>query len=165
MRVKPRASIVLLAAMLMIPAVGASGLDLHWLWDDRCADCHGHAGDFARNFLDVSNGELLGRHHVHDLRRFLHNHYLAGSEVDAVYAMLFAQANNQARFRDECSSCHENAARFVRNTLVLRDGVLYSRASGQPVRDFLDRHRNLEPADIDFFTKTLMRVAREIYRP
>jgi hypothetical protein len=151
--------------MLVIPVVSASGLDLHWLWEDRCAGCHGHAGDFARKFLGVSNGELLGRHHVHDLRRFLHNHYLAGNEVNAVYAMLFGQANSQARFRNECSSCHENAARFVRDTLMLRDGVLYSRASGQPVRDVLDRHRNLKPGDVDFFAKTLMRVAREIYRP
>lgn len=165
MRARSGLSSVLLVAMLVIPAVGAPGLDLHWLWEDRCAGCHGHAGDFARNFLGVSNGELLGRHHVHDLRRFLHNHYLAGNEVDAVYAMLFAQTSSQARFRDECSSCHENAATFVRNALMLRDGELYSRAYAQPVRDVLDRHRNLKPADVDFFAKTLMRVAREIYRP
>jgi hypothetical protein len=151
--------------MLANPAVGASGLDLHWLWEDRCAGCHGHAGDFARNSLGVSNGELLGRHYVHDLRRFLHNHYLAGNEVDAVYAMLYAQASSQTRFRDECSSCHENAATFVRNALLLRDGALYSRASGQPVREVLVRHRNLKPGDVDFFAKTLVRVAREIYRP
>lgn len=165
MRVGPGAGIAVLAALLMLPAAGASGLDLHWLWEDRCADCHGHAGDFARNFLGVSNGELQGRHHVHDLRRFLHNHYLAGHEVDAVYAMLFAQANNQARFRDECSSCHENAASFVRNSLLLRGGVLYGRASGQPVRDFLEHHRKLAPDDVDFFTNVLMRVANEVYRP
>jgi hypothetical protein len=165
MRVKLDLSIVLVTAVLVIPVVEAFGLDLHWLWDDRCAACHGHSGDFARKFLNVSSGELRGRHHVYDLRRFLRNHYLPGSEVDAVYDMLRAQAASQARFKNECGNCHETAAKVVRDTLVLRDGVLYSRAYGRPVRGFLDYHRNLEPGDVDFFMKLLMRVAHEVYRP
>lgn len=115
----------------------ASGLDLHWLWHNHCADCHGHAGEFSRKFLKVSDGELQGAHHVHDLRQFLSNHHLAGNEVDAVYNMLLAQANTQARFKDECSSCHDSAAEFIRAELVLRDGVLVSRISGRPVGEFL----------------------------
>ncbi len=157
-------AIVVTAAMVMAD-VEASGLDLHWLWEDTCADCHGHAGDFSRKFLKVSKGELQGPHHVHDLRRFLSNHYLAGAEVDAVYDMLLAQANSQTRFKDECSSCHETAAIFVRNKLVLRDGALFSRASDRLVRDFLVNHRNLEPEDIAYFMDVLNRVANEVYRP
>jgi hypothetical protein len=53
----------------------------------------------------------------------------------------------------------------VRNTLVLRDGVLYSRASGRPVRGFLEHHMSLEPNDVDFFINVLARVAHEVYRP
>jgi len=127
--------------------------------------CHGHAGDFARKFLSVSDGELQGRHHVHDLRQFMHNHYLAGREVDAVHDMLLAQVTIPARFKDECGSCHETAAKFVRDTLVLHDGVLYGRASGRPVRGFLEHHRNLGPNDVNFFIGLLTRVAQEIYRP
>jgi cytochrome c553 len=165
MRINSGASIVLVTAVLAISAVRASDIDLHWLWDDRCAACHGHAGDFARKFLIVTNGELQGPHHVHDLRRFLHNHYLAGNEVDAVYNMLFAQANNQARYKGECVSCHDTAAKFVRNSLGLRDGVLYSRNSGRPVSHFLDHHMDLNPDDVAFFTNLLTRVAHEVYRP
>lgn len=165
MRVRLIPGILLLGTVLVMPAVDASGMDLHWLWDDRCAGCHGHAGDFARKFLSVSGGELHGRHHEHDLRRFLHNHYLAGNEVDGVYNMLLAQANNQTRFREECGRCHNTAAGFVRDSLELRDGVLYSRASGHPVHSFLEHHRNLEPSDVDFFMDLLTRVAREVYRP
>jgi len=98
MRVFLGVGIVLVTAVLAMPAVRASNIDLHWLWDDRCDTCHGHAGDFARKFLSVSSGELQGPHHVHNLHWFLHNHYLAGNEVDAVYNMLLAQTNNQARF-------------------------------------------------------------------
>ncbi|MEN8108597.1 MAG: hypothetical protein ABFS22_11395 [Pseudomonadota bacterium] len=165
MRVNPGASIVLVAAVLAMSAVRASDIDLHWLWDDRCVACHGHAGDFSRRFLSVSAGELQGPHHVNDLRLFLHNHYLAGNEVDAVYNMLLAQANNQARFKGECVSCHDAAAKFVRNSLELRDGVLYSRNSGRPVSRFLGHHMELNPDDVEFFINLLMRVAHEVYRP
>jgi hypothetical protein len=79
--------------------------------------------------------------------------------------MLFAQANNQARFKDECSSCHDTAAEFVRNSLELRDGVLYSRNTGRPVRRLLDHHRALNRDDVEFFIILLRRVAHEVYRP
>ncbi len=165
MRIRLKLSIVLFATVLATPAAAASGLDLHWLWDDRCADCHGHSGDFARRFLSVTGGELQGRHHVHDLRQFMHNHYLAGNEVDAVLNMLLAQANNPARFKGECAACHDTAAVFVRNSLELRDGVLYSRDSGRPARDFLVHHRQLNSDDASFFVNLLTRVAHEVYRP
>lgn len=164
MRVKLRTGILLMAVLAM-PAARASGLDLHWLWDDRCGACHGHAGDFARQSLSVSNAQLQGRHHVNDLRQFLDNHYLAGNEVDAVYNMLLAQAGNQARFKGECAGCHESATTFVRNSLELRNGVLYSRNAGFPVRGFLDHHRGLNPDDVEFFANLLTRVAHEVYRP
>ena len=165
MRIRLRVSIVLVMAVLAMPAVGDSGIDLHWLWDDRCADCHGHAGDFSRKFLSVSGDRLQGRHNVNDLHRFLRNHYLAGNEVDAVYNMLLAQTNNQARFKGECASCHDTATRFIKSSLELRDGVLFSRNSGRPVSDFLGHHRELNPDDVKFFTNVLTRVAREVYRP
>jgi hypothetical protein len=156
---------IALVAILTTPVVETAGLDLHWLWEDRCAECHGHAGQFSRKFLVVYNGELQGRHHIHDLRRFLHNHYLVNTEVDAVYNMLLAQANTLPRFKNECSSCHQGASSFVRKTLELRDGSLYSRKSGQLVQRFLEHHRGLDAEDIEFYTQLLMRVAHEVYRP
>lgn len=153
------------ATVLLTPAVEAAGIDLHRMWDDRCYDCHGHSAEFARKFLSVSNGELQGRHHVQDLRQFMHNHYVADSEVEAVYTMLYAQVSNQARFKDDCSRCHQTAAVFARRSLEFREGVLYGRKSGLPVRRFLDTHRGLDPDEVDFFTKLLTRVANEVYRP
>lgn len=164
-RTNPGVCFVLVAMLLVMPVARASGLDLHWLWDDRCADCHGHAGDFARKFLSVSDGELQGAHHVHDLRRFLHSHYLAGNEVNAVYRMLLAQASSQARFRTECMRCHDTAARLVRNSLEVRDRVLYIRHSGRPVSHFLGHHMELSPDAVVFYTNLLTRVAHEVYRP
>ncbi len=165
MRATMRAGIALVAVVLVMPIASASGVDLHWLWDDRCAECHGHSGDFARKFLRVSGGELQGAHHKRDLRRFLDNHYLASEEVDAVYAMLLAQSDSPARFRDECVSCHGTAAGFVRASLEFREGLLYGRGSGRLVSGFLEQHRKLKPEDAQYFTDLLTRVAREVYRP
>ena len=165
MQVNLGVNIVLVAAVLAIPAVSASGIDLHWLWDDRCAACHGHAGKFSRKFLSISGGELHGPHHVHNLRQFLHSHYLAGNKVDAIYNMLLAQAGIQPRFKIECASCHDTAAKLVRNSLELRDGVLYSRNSGRPVSRYLGHHMELNHDDVEFFISLLTRVAHEVYRP
>jgi hypothetical protein len=165
MRVNLKSFILWIAAMLLTTATEAAGIDLHLMWDDRCFACHGHSAEFARRFLSVSNGELQGRHHVHDLRRFMHNHYVADSNVDAVYNMLLQQASTQARFKDNCSRCHESAAIFARRSLELRNGELYGRKSGLPVRRFLDNHGALDQEEVDFFARLLTRVAHEVYRP
>jgi len=149
---------------LLSPVSAAKGIDLHWLWDDRCAECHGHAGEFARNFLNISGGQLQGRHHVYDLHRFMQNHYLMESEVDEVYNMLLAQASIEPRFSRACSSCHGTAVNLMRNSLDLHDGVLYSRKYQSPVRQFLKGHMGMSPGDAEFFTGLLTRVAHEVYR-
>ena len=161
-----RYSFVLVLWPLILPVAEASGLDLHWLWEDRCKDCHGHSADFARRHLEVTDGQLRGKHRLRDLHLFLHNHYLAGLEVDAIHTMLQAQATTPPRFKDECGGCHETASGLVRERLSLRDGMLYSRASGDNVRDLLDGHAGLEEeADVEFFVQVLTRIANEVYRP
>ena len=165
MKAKLGACIWSAAVALSIGSESATGIDLHRMWDDRCLECHGHSAAFARNSLSVSGGELQGRHHVDDLRTFMGNHYLAESEVDAVYGMLLAQASSPARFREECGGCHQSAADFARESLELRDDVLYGRSSGQAVREFLMHHRELEPQDIEYFEDVLTRVTREVRGP
>jgi len=148
--------------LLARPLPAADAVDLHRLWDGRCAECHGHSAEFARSLLTVNDGRLEGRHHRDDLATFLHNHYLAGSHVDEVYTMLLAQAVTPPRFAEECRTCHGSAADFVRDSLVIRDGVLHGRTSSEPVREFLAGHRGLEDADAAFFAELLERVAREV---
>ncbi len=144
----------------------AGGLDLHWLWEDRCMECHGHAADFARAHLRVSGNELVGNHPRRDLRLFLGNHYAAGSgEVDGLYRMLKRQAQTPPKFREECSGCHDSAARLVRDRLDLRDGTLYLRGSDESVRAFLGHHFELDEEEADFFAEVLTSIAREVYRP
>ena len=157
--------IIVFIAVSVISAV-ATAADLHHLWEDRCEDCHGHAGEFARHFLSVADGTLHGQHPDRDLRLFLRNHYLAGShQVDAVYSMLLAQASSQAQFQAKCGTCHGKAAQFARESLVRRDGTLYGRHSERPLNEFLQQHRRLEVDEIAFFVKLLIRVEREVHQP
>jgi len=156
---------LLLGLLLPVSKSDASGIDLHWQWDNQCAECHGHSSDFTEKFLRVTDGRLQGVHHVHDLRRFMHNHYTSSNEVDAVYEMLLAQAVTEPRFKQECSTCHGRASEFVRQSVVLQDGVLMSREAAQSIENYLQRHRHLQPDDVAFFMRLLNRVANEVYRP
>ena len=165
MRVSGIINTALVISLLFTGGSRASGSDLHWLWDNQCAECHGHSGEFARKFLEFKNGELQGRWHGEALLGFMHNHYATAIEIDAVYEMLLAQTLTEPRFKQECSSCHGRAAAFVRYSVVLREGVLLGRKSGRPIQQFLQQHQQLESDDAEFYTHLLSRVAREVYRP
>ena len=137
----------LVAATLMVGhAEVAAAIDLHRFWDQRCSDCHGHAGDFARRTLSVMDGRLLGRHHQDDLRLFLGNHGVPPGDVDAIYGMLLAQASSAPEFMRRCGGCHGSG-------------------SGQPITEFLAHHGGLTPADVPRFAELLKRLESEVHRP
>jgi len=157
---------ILLLGTLSNACFGATDrIDLHALWDDRCAECHGHSGDFARRFLQISNGRLQGRHHVDNLQLFISRHYSTAAQSAAIYAMLQAQTATPPLFRQQCSRCHGSAASLVRSTAILRDGVLLSSRSGKPLQQFLSSHRNLSVEEVDFYHRLLTRVATETGQP
>ncbi|WP_448190948.1 hypothetical protein [Azospirillum sp. sgz301742] len=156
------------ALTLMIVSPGfadADTFDLHWFWEQRCEDCHGHAGAFARRALSVEDGKLLGRHHRDDLMLFLQNHGVPAARVKPLYDMLLAQATADPRFKDKCGGCHETAAGLVRESMVLRDGVLVGRESGRPVAEYLKRHGKLRQDEVPFFVELLTRIEREVRSP
>ncbi len=147
---------------LLASATAAAERDLHAYWDDRCKECHGDAGAFARKTLHVRQGRLVGAHHGADLERFLQNHYLADDLVAPVMQMLQAQATTSPVFKEKCSECHGAASEFARKALVMKDGTLTSRTSGRPVRDYLRRHGGLAPEQVAPMVTTLERVLGEV---
>ncbi|MFA9419410.1 MAG: hypothetical protein ACERLB_04610 [Gammaproteobacteria bacterium] len=153
---------ILFAILLLFTNFSTAGTDLHWLWDDRCAECHGHSADFSRQFLQVSDGQLQGPHHTRNLKLFLRNHYAPAGEVEAIYDMLLAQVTTAPRFKVECSNCHDSASQFIRDSIIVQNGELISRESGEPVREFMQTHRRLKQDDIEFFMNLLARVAGEV---
>lgn len=160
----PRSVLLIFVLLLMSTparASAAAGFDLHWYWDNNCAECHGHSGKFARQFLNISSDQLQGRHHVDNLLVFMRHHYTRSDRVEAIHEMLKAQVATEPRFEQQCSKCHGSAASLVRDSSILRNGVLMSLRSGQTTRQFLQGHRRLTPQDIDFYESLLIRIARE----
>lgn len=153
-----------LCLLLSSPA-HARGIDLHALWDDRCAECHGHSAEFSRKYLKITGGLLQGRHHVLDLRAFLEHHYPPAGQVEAIYQMLLAQTYTPPRFNAECSECHGRASEFMRQSIVLKDGELILEKTGASVKHFMQSHRQLTQDDIQFYMGLFTRLAYEIYRP
>jgi hypothetical protein len=143
---------------------GADAREIRAEWDNRCEECHGEADEFARKFLWSIDGQLQGQHHINDLRLYMRNHYIPKHLIDEIYNMLLAQANSPARFKSECSSCHNSAEEFIRRAIFIKAGELTGVESGMPVREFLKTHQGLQHTDVEFFTKLLTRVLNDIYR-
>lgn len=155
---------ILAASLLLSGPVRAapSDRDLHVYWEQRCQDCHGHAGAFARRFLALRDGRLAGRHLGADLERFLHQHYLADELVAPVMAMLTAQVTTPALFAQRCVACHGTAADFVRKSLALRQGELVGKDSGRPVAQTLLTHGKLTEQEASLVVESLRRVHLEV---
>lgn len=145
--------------------VPAGAVDLHAFWDQRCGGCHGHAGDFARRYLKVEDGRLVGRHHRDNLRLFLGQHEMSGQIADEVYAMLLAQASTPPVYRHKCGGCHQTAADLARASLAMSGGALAVRQSGRPLAEFLPGHAALQAEELSVVMQSLARVYREVHGP
>ena len=151
--------------LMLFVQSGADARDIGAEWDNRCEECHGEADEFARKFLWAVDGQLQGQHHIDNLRLFMRNHYIPKHTIDAIHDMLLEKANNPARFKTECSSCHGSAEEFVRGSVVIKAGELTGLESGTSVRQFLQTHQGLQQIDVEFYTRLLARVQNDIGRP
>jgi hypothetical protein len=157
--------IVGLAVWLWWAVPPAAAVDLHHFWDQRCGGCHGHAGEFARRYLKVESGKLVGRHHTDNLRLFLGQHEMSGAIADEIYAMLLAQASTAPVYQEKCRSCHQNAAELARSSLVANGATVVGRQSGRPLADFLPSHARLTAGELSVLVESLTRVYREVHGP
>jgi mono/diheme cytochrome c family protein len=154
-------SILLVIAALGFPAT-ANAIDLHEFWDQRCAECHGHAGAFAREHLSVHDGALRDRHHTTTLRTFLAQHQMGPEHADAIYTMLLAQAQTGPVYQQKCAGCHDTAASFTRSSVALRDGVLIGVKNGKPVLEFLSGHGGATATEAKAIVESLTRILGEV---
>jgi hypothetical protein len=151
-----------IAAVLVLSAGSAPGVDLHAYWENHCAECHGHSGAFARERLRVEQGRLVSDHWGRDLERFLANHHAAGPVLPELAAMLVAQVQAAPTYRDRCEGCHGPAADLVRGALVREDGILRLRTDGRPLDAFLARHGGLGAEERAALLRRLGEIAAEV---
>lgn len=140
--------------------------DLHTLWDRQCGGCHGHAGEFARQWLSLVDGELKGTRIDEDVATFLlrHNGGYAPGEITAIIDMLRAQVATPAIFSELCRECHGTAAQFIREQIVSRDGELYGRYSNRRVAETIRRHGGLDAEQAALMLEALSRIEHEVHR-
>lgn len=148
----------------VLAALPAGAEDLHALWDGQCGGCHGHAGDFARQALELRDGVVFGRSSGQKLDGFLirHNGGYSAAQIAALTDMLAGQMGRGPEFRTHCGGCHDTAAQLVRDWVVRRDGVLVGLASGQPLADFLHRHGGADDASRAQIIESLHQIETEI---
>lgn len=151
-------------AVMLIPAVVAAA-DLHQLWDRQCGGCHGHAGPFVRDRLQVVDGALHDRSGGRDVGLFLrtHNGGYPPEIIAALSDMMMAQATTPELFRARCGGCHDTAAQLVRDQVAERDGRLVGLGSGRPLDEFLPGHVSMAPEEKTLMMETLQRVYREVH--
>lgn len=137
--------------------------DLHAFWDSRCAECHRHAGAFARDHFTVRDGKLIGRNPTRDICAFLQEHGAGPEMAGPVCAMLTAQAATPSLFKSKCASCHGPAAGFARSSLVAGEaGTLKGKDNGRDIADFLVTHGDVSAAERGQLVETLKRVHQEV---
>ncbi|MBI2242359.1 MAG: hypothetical protein HYU59_16350 [Magnetospirillum gryphiswaldense] len=152
---------VLLVVMLAGPAAAE---DLHALWDGQCGACHGHAGDFARSSLEIRNDQLVGKASGRPVAEYLvvHNGGYSVPQIVALRTMLTAQVQTTPEFQTHCGGCHDSAAQVLRDWVVMRDGRLFGRQSGQDLEQFLIRHGGADADSRGRIIQSLTRVADEL---
>lgn len=156
---------LMLALGVAVPGLktAAAASDLHAFWDNRCADCHRHAGEFARNHLKLKDGRLIGRSPARDICAYLVGHGAGDAMAGPLCAMLTAQAGTRSLFKDKCASCHDTAADLARTGLVAGDGgTLKGKDNGRDVAEFLAEHGKLDPGEVPIVVETLKRVFKEV---
>ena len=133
---------LLLLLFCLGPSAAGSAEDFHELFERRCAACHGHAGDFAREALAIVGGELRGRTSGRPVEAFLITHRGGlDRETAALFTeVLFRQVESGGLFQTLCAICHVRARDLVQARLIVADGRLLGRYSGADMGAFLRGH-------------------------
>ena len=147
---------VAIASIIGLSPSPSTALDLTLFWDNRCAECHGPAGAFARTHLHIEDGKLAGRHN-RDLKRFLSLHETGAAESDGIYGLLLAQFQSATVYEQKYAGCHDGAAEFAKISLEKRDSFVLGRKRALPLSRILKRHGKLAPDEIPAVVEMLTR--------
>ena len=140
--------------------VNAQQIDPHYIYEQKCAACHApHAGEFVAEKMVSTNDGLTGKGSGQLIRDFLEAGHgkLTGEEIEVLIEQFEFIHGSGALFRDKCIICHDNAAKFSRLKLILRDDILTGRYTDRDVAEFLLNHGRLDTSEAQFMVELLTR--------
>ncbi|MGH1482734.1 MAG: hypothetical protein ACRBM6_29165 [Geminicoccales bacterium] len=126
----------------MASASLAEPIDPHALFETRCGQCHNRAGDLARQTLVIENGELVSKKNGRRLLDFLPGHFgkLTDDEISVLREVFQRQVQSGGLSQEKCRHCHEPARILARRNLILYDGGLLGRHTGDDIKRVLTCH-------------------------
>ncbi|WP_299890554.1 hypothetical protein [uncultured Ruegeria sp.] len=132
----------------------------HLIYEDNCASCHlPHAGDFVSEKLIVSESGIVGRASGRPVIDYLKAGHgkLLDEEVNVLIQQFEFIQQSGRLFKEKCIICHDNAAEFARQKLILRDDILTGRYTDRDVAEFLLQHGRLDASEAQKMVEVLMR--------
>ncbi|MEM8948667.1 MAG: hypothetical protein AAGA21_16435 [Pseudomonadota bacterium] len=136
--------------LLYLPMVAhAQPIDPHALFEEKCGRCHEHAGTFARETLTIENGEVVRLRSSKPVLKTLASHFgkLPDAKADQIVDMFRHQILSGGLYESKCRFCHDPAKDLARQTLIMREGRIIDRYTGQSVEDLLSYHGRLESGE------------------
>ena len=151
---------IAVAATLLGPRPGCAQEDAHGIYERQCHGCHAeHGADLARQKYKLENDVLSVARtgaRVETLLRKHHGVSLTASETAALLTLFKSGIRWAGVYQRLCARCHDKAAGFARERLLLRDGQLVSRKDGAEVGELLKQHGGGSDEEIS----TLMEMLR-----
>lgn len=139
-------------------SLNAQQADPHLIYEENCAGCHApDAGDFVTEKLIATDNGLVGKasgRPVIDYLKAGHGR-LSDQEIDVLIEQFeFIQGTGRL-FKEKCIVCHDNAAKFARLKLILRDDILTGRYTDRDVAELLLQHGRLDASEAQKMVEVL----------
>lgn len=159
-----------MTAVMLSATLAQAQEDPHGIYERRCHGCHAeHGADLARQKFKIDNDVLTVVRtgtRVEVLLRKYHGVVLSAAETTALLTLFKSGIQWAGVYQRLCARCHDKAAGFARERLLVRDGQIVSRKTGGEVGTLLTQHGGATDAEISTLLEMLRyQLVTEVKKP